>query len=133
MKNPNSPSVVNADAETPRSLNPRPVSIWFLLGVIVLYSFMSSVNLVQYLLLVVPNISQLPNPEGIPAVIGLQIVSVGVLLAGCVGIFRRKRWGRWFGLLVLVGIAAVSIFGPDTAVYDNAAQQAGGVALLGIF
>ncbi|MEJ8847962.1 hypothetical protein [Variovorax rhizosphaerae] len=52
---------------------------------------------------------------------------VAGLLAATLGIFRRRQWGRWLGLLAIAGIAAFILLRPDTTTYANDAERAGGV------
>ena len=129
-RNPYSPPA-NIEIEISQPLSPRPISTWFLLVAITLYGTVTA----RTLILVVSRFGQLSDQWGALMTVGWCLFIIGVLLAGFVGIFKRKQWGRWLGLLMLAGFAAHSIFVSmqDTTIYDNEIQRTGGLFAQRIF
>ncbi|WP_422085599.1 hypothetical protein [Variovorax sp.] len=127
QKNPYSPpqSNVLATPELPRG--PRPISAWLLLILLAFTELALAAGLVREAFLLAPYFRQIPNQWSILPSVGLRLAIAGVILVVLVGIFKRKHWGRWLGLLALALLAATSIFGTDTTDYENQAQRAGGM------
>ncbi|MGJ7501580.1 hypothetical protein ACSFBF_14575 [Variovorax sp. ZT5P49] len=127
QRNPYSPpeSTVLATPESPRS--PRPISAWLLLILLALTELALATGIVREVFLLAPYFRQIPNQWSILLGLGFRLAIAGVILVVLVGIFKRKQWGRWLGLLALALLAATGIFGNDTTVYDNQAQRAGGL------
>jgi hypothetical protein len=106
---------------------PRPISAWLLLIVIALFGLLWTSVTVRGIFRATSGLNQISNLwlwVAIWAVVAIPVA--GVFLASVVGIYQRKQWGRWLGLLMLVGFAAFCIFKQDTTVYTNEMEQAGG-------
>jgi len=125
-RNPYSPPAANVEMAISQPLGPRPISAWLLLIAIALYGFVFASGTAEFLFLIASRLDQISNPWGVLLAVGWRLFIVGVFLASFVGIFKRKQWGRWLGLLMLAGFAVFSIFGQDTANYADEAQRAGG-------
>jgi hypothetical protein len=108
-------------------LSPRPISAWLLLILLALTGTALAVGIVRFIFLLAPYIRQIPSQWSIPLGVGLRLAILGVIVIVLVGIFKRKRWGRWLGLLALALLAVTGIFASDTTAYDNEAQRSGGL------
>lgn len=104
----------------------RPASVWLLVLAISAITILFMVSLVRYLWVFVFQFAQIQNH--LMASVGLvwRAMLVSAFLATTLGIFYRRNWGRWIGVLVIVAFIAFSFFGPDTTVYKNDAERAGG-------
>jgi hypothetical protein len=127
-QNPYSPPA-NIETVIFHPLSPRPISAWLLLIAIALNGSVFAVRTAQLLFLIAYRFDQLHSQWGALLAVGWRILVGGVLLAGFVGILKRKQWGRWLGLLMLASFAAFGIFvsAQDTTGYDNEMQRAGGL------
>jgi len=104
----------------------RPISVWLLVLAVSAITILFTVSLVRYLWVFVFHFTQMPNL--LMASVGLvwRAMLVSAFLATTRGVFCRRNWGRWLGVLVVVAFAAFSLFGPDTTIYKNDAERAGG-------
>jgi hypothetical protein len=125
-QNPYSPPAANLTPAITQPLSPCPISAWLLLIAMTLFGI---AVLAQSFLSVVPRFSQSQQLDqwGVMLAIGVRfLVVIGPFLAVVIGIFKRKQWGRWLGLLFPAGLAALCIFGQDPTIYHNEAEQFGG-------
>jgi len=124
-RNPYSPPSANVEMAISQPRGARPISAWFLLIAIALFGLLWAVGTVRFIFIVVSSWEQFFTLWGVLRVLWATVVLpflvLGVLLASLVGIYKRKPWGRWLGLLILAGFAVFNIFRPDTTVYANEA------------
>ncbi|MDM5179516.1 hypothetical protein PO883_20185 [Massilia sp. DJPM01] len=103
----------------------RPLSVWLLLlvlGVMIIALAIGSARSIWFMA-AYPDV--MPPRVVVNTALFLALVLFGA--AALVGIARRRQWGRWLGLLVMVALTAAMFLMPDTTHYDNAAQRSGGL------
>lgn len=59
--------------------------------------------------------------------LSIYLALMAFCVAVAIGIARRRPWGRWLGVLIIVGFAIVTMAMPDSTQYANDAQRGGGL------
>ncbi|NHZ79870.1 hypothetical protein F2P44_11365 [Massilia sp. CCM 8695] len=102
----------------------RPLSVWLLLLVLGVMTIALAIGTARSIWLMAAYPSVMLSRFGANTALFLALVLFGA--GALVGIARRRQWGRWLGLLVMVALTAAMFLMPDTTHYANAAQQSGG-------
>lgn len=104
----------------------RPIAVWLLLLVMLLLVFFSALGTLGFVLVAASGFSTTPDHAAVFIRLASGLTMVGILVTVMAGIFRRKQWGRWVGLLAVVSLALISVFGHDSTRYAGDAERAGG-------
>ena len=107
-------------ADPPDTSNARPIAAWLLIAAIAAFSVLLAVAVIRIMIAGAPG-------DGIAVAIGWRIALLVALIATAFAVFRRRSWGRWMGVIALVGLAIAMVLVPDTARYANASERAGGL------
>jgi hypothetical protein len=57
--------------------------------------------------------------------VGWRLAVAAASAFTAIGVYRRRSWSRWVGLLAILAFGAWSVLRPDTEPYPNEAQEAG--------
>lgn len=123
MHNPyQSPASLTQDLAPPPAR--RPLSAWLLmliLGGLTIFFAIGVVSSIWFMVM-------LPKWMNVrfAADVAFRFAIVACGVGGMLGIARRRRWGRWLGLVVIAGFTVVVCLMPDTAQYANDTQRSGG-------
>jgi hypothetical protein len=86
----------------------------------------SSIGAVRFLWLATSHLAEVGNVLALTIAVTWRIAIAATALAAMLGIFYRRQWARWFGILAIAALAFSSILGPDSTNYANNAERAGG-------
>lgn len=126
QQNPYSPPKSSVAEEGPR-LAPRPFAVWLLSLFLLIGAAMFAIGVARFLGLAVFRFTELTDRGALAAAIAWRLALGVAFVAALIGIFRRRSWGRWVGILVIASIAVASIFMSDKAVYADDAERTGGL------
>ena len=124
--NPYTPPQAKTETSISREPGPRPVAVWLLMVLLIIFALMFIVATVRLIRETSDYWSSVD--DAVPAMISLlwHFALVSSFSAAAYGAFRRHRWSRWFGVALLAVLAATILFGADTTEYKNDAERAGG-------
>jgi len=108
------------------ALAPRPIAAWLLILALIASSTLVSLASSQFFLLVAHRWADIRDYTALAVGVTWRIALVAAFVAAVIGIYSRRQWGRWLGLLAIAAFATSSVLGPDTTAYANEAQKAGG-------
>jgi hypothetical protein len=111
---------------SPETRPRRPISVWLLLLLFAFFAAAFAIGLGRFLLLIGSHAADAPNRSHLIVDIVWRMVLLAITGAAMFGFFQRQQTGRWFGIVVIIAIAAFSIFGPDSSQYSSDAERAGG-------
>ncbi|MEJ8853419.1 hypothetical protein WKW79_02495 [Variovorax robiniae] len=124
--NPYSPPQSPLHHDGPPSPARRPVSIWLLLFLLLATTIIFFAGSAKFIWFIASRWADLRDFQALAVGVALRISVAAALLATMLGIFRRRQWGRWLGLLAIASLAAFFMLRPDTTTYANDAESAGG-------
>lgn len=105
---------------------PRPISVWLM---IVALALLSLAALFGETMLVSDVTSLAPRVSSHAMLATLLVIQAVKLAAGVtlmIGLWRRRPWARWLGLLCCAGLVVFSVMRQDHSVHANDAERAGG-------
>src|SRR5262249_6014553 len=112
----------------PEEASPRPISVWLLVLLLLAVDIICATGMTRFLLFIASRFSEVAIGIGLLVAIGWRIAVIAALLVLIAGIMARRQWGRWLGLLAISGLVVYCVLAPDTTVYANSAERAGGFA-----
>ena len=118
------PDVIDAAPEP--ELSPRPISVWLM---IVALALLSLAALFGETMLVSDVTRGAPRASTHAMLVTLLVIQAVKLLVGVtlmIGLWRRRRWARWLGLLCCAGLVVFSVMRRDQSVHASDAERAGG-------
>lgn len=118
-------SPAHAAVEVSDKGSPRPLAVWLFQLILLVIVGLSIVGLVRLLASFTQH--ELRTPLVLGTLLVLRIALIAGLCATAVGIHRRRKFGRWLGIIAIVGYAIFQLILPDTTQYSNDAQRAGGL------
>lgn len=127
QRNPYSPPESPVKEEI-ASLAPRPIAVWLLLIVLAAIATMFVVGVVRFASLAWHGLLASGDMVDWAIALGWRLASGVVAIAALVGVFRRKVWAQWAGVICIASLALLSMLGPHTAAYANDAERSGGYA-----
>jgi hypothetical protein len=126
QSNPYTPPSSSVSA-TQEKLAPRPISVWLLILLLLAVTTLFTFGTAQFLGRVVSHSFDAKSPMWLAVAVVWRIAVVAALVAATLYTIGRRHWARWIGLLPAAGLAAFSIFGPDTTSYANEGERFGGL------
>ena len=125
MRNPYSPPI-SSGLEAPSGVAPRPIAVWLLLFFMLVVEAIFAFSFIRSIWLVGPRLGEVANPFGLALLVVVRLIFFVAVLAIMTGIFQRKRWSRWLGLVVFASLLIANFVRTDNTQYSNEAQAAGG-------
>lgn len=104
----------------------RPIAVWLLIILLTLFTVMFAIAFLRFVGAVATNWSQIQGMGQLVVNLVWRFMLILGFAAAVIGAYRRQPWSKWFGLVLLVSLAAVFIFGVDNTHYVNSAERAGG-------
>jgi hypothetical protein len=125
--NPYNPPRTNTETSIeaePIDVAPRPISVWFLIALFVVFSLLYVTLTARFL---ASASSHWERISAVPLAITLfwHFTLISISFGAAYGAFRRHRWSRWLGVAVVVAIACFMALREDTAEYANDAERGG--------
>ena len=124
--NPYTPPRAKTDISPSLAVAPRPLGVWLLIACIVGFALIFAAATVQFLGAVFSRWDEVRSIALLAVSLVWRLALIAIFLAAAYALYCRRGWARWFGVALIVLFAALSIFGPDTTSYANAAERAGG-------
>ena len=106
--------------------SPRPLSVWLLMLALLAGGVPITVSSARFFWFFASHLAEVRNFMALAIEVVWHVATVVVILAVLFGIFHRRQWGRWLGLLSIAAFAVITILAPDATTYANDAQKAGG-------
>jgi len=94
---------------------PRPIAVWLLSLLLLVCGCVFTFAVLSFIWGVMTHLSGLQNYGALVVAVGWRVVFVAGLVAVLLGVFCGRRWARWPGVLMLLGIALYSVLKPDKA------------------
>jgi hypothetical protein len=111
---------------SPLRLSPRPIAVWILIVLLLAVVLVFVVGLTVSIWTAAVRGSEVRSPDPLSASLVWRLALAAVFFSAAYGVYRRQRWGRWFGVALILVLALVFMFRPDTAYYASDAERAGG-------
>src|SRR5438105_4103343 len=80
----------------------RPVSVWIVLFIEAAIATAVMVGIVRYFVAVATTSTAGFDTTSLVLGVILRVVMIALCVAPPLGLFHRKQWGRWLGVLLLV-------------------------------
>lgn len=125
-QNPYATPQAATDVAPVRDAAPRPISVWVFIIFIGVFALLFTLGLLKFLSVAVLQAGDVGNIGFLAASIVWRIALIAVCIALARSIFLRRAWSRWIAIVMIIGFAAFSIFGQDSANYLSDAERAGG-------
>lgn len=112
------------DAPAP-DIAPRPISVWLMVVAMALLSIAALYG--ESKLATDPALAaqRATAPMVFATVALIQTAKLALALTLLVGLWRRRPWARWLGLLYAVGLLIFCIMRPDHRLHGDDAERAG--------
>lgn len=126
MHNPYSPPV-SKELEVQLPVARRPISVWIFLLVFAILFALFGFGLVGSMWQSASSLSE--SQEYVRFSVGL-VMSIAILAAALVlpiGVYRRRQWARWIGVVAIGSILLAMLLLPDTTQYANSDERLGGM------
>lgn len=124
--NPYSPPKTNTETSTPPEDVSRPVAVWLLIALLLVFVLIFITTTVQFVGAVSSHLGEASVGAVLAATLAWRLALIVIFLTAAVSAYRRRSWSRWLGVALIVTLGIVMIFGTDTTNYANSAERAGG-------
>lgn len=121
--NPYSPPI--SRVETQSEVAPRPLSVWLWLLVFLAGTALFAAGTLRSFWLLASRAGELNNP--LAAFVGgaWRVALIAAALVVVLAVYRRRHWGRWLGVVAIVGLATLNLLRHDASQYPSEAQKVG--------
>ena len=126
--NPYTPPRTNIETEIPREAAPRPIAVWLLIVILLVFTVIFVFATVRFAWAVFSHWGNLTSTGLMFASLVWRLLLIVIFFASALGAYRRRGWSRWFGVALIVAFAAYGLFRTDSTQYANDAERAGGQA-----
>ena len=124
--NPYTPPQANTEISIPREGVPRPIAVWLLIALLLVFVLVSLTATVRFIGVVTSHWGEIRDMGLLAVSLVWRLGLIAIALVAAYSAYRRRRWTRWLGVALLVAFAAFTAFRSDTTQYANDAERAGG-------
>ena len=124
--NPYTPPQANTEASIPGEVVPRPVAVWLLIILLLMFALMFVTSTVRMVGTVSAHWDEIRGGVALAGLLVWHLALTVIFFGVAYSAYRRRPWSRWFGVILIVVFAAFIIFGVDTTHYANSAERSGG-------
>lgn len=125
--NPYTAPQTTLETSTPAEDVPRPIAVWILSIILFVLALFSAFALAGSLWTVATHSAAVRNVGLLIVDLVWRLALLAIMFAAAYGAFRRRRWARWFGVLLIVAMAIFALVRQDTTFYATDAERAGGM------
>jgi hypothetical protein len=121
--NPYAPPQAKTEMPLLREAAPRPVAVWLLIICLLASGLLFVIGSAQFVGTIFTHWSEIRSFGLLVGSLAWRLALIAAFLAATYSLYCRHPWSRWLGVMLIVALAAFSIFRPDTTFYANDAER----------